>query len=610
MQRSVFLAAVAGLGLLALPAVTAAPAPAPAVATAVAGEDARLTAFLDAQFDEEMAASPELATELGSPMGNDRWDDSSDAGEARALVWRRASVAAMKAGFDRPKLSPEAQVNYDIWVLELERAELRAATRRYRPPYYSYLRPLHTGLANFLINVHNVASAADMRGYNARLRGIPALLDAGIARSRASAAAGIRAPKFQIERVIAGGAGLTAGAPFVAGKDSPLWADARAKVDRLRAGGSITAAEAEALLAETRAALLELKPALDRVTEWAQAELATAPEGRVGAGSLPGGAEFYAAALKLATTTDLDAAQIHKIGLAEVARLKADQDRLVRAAGFADRAAFLADRDKRFPTVAWTDELRADYLAKSNAAIAQVRALVPKYFNTLPAHRIEVIREPAFSEVPGGAAHAAAPSPDGARAGLVYVHMAGTIPNFARIPNLMCHEGVPGHVMQGDIQVRQSVGPKFRKSYGYVAFGEGWGLYAEALCREMGVYSNVGEEFANIDSELFRAIRLVVDTGLHAKGWSEDEAVKYMIEQGANPQQVKSEVRRYITNPGQATGYKIGMIKIVELRDRAEKALGRRFDIKGFHDLLIASGDQPLSILERRVDAWIAATRA
>jgi uncharacterized protein (DUF885 family) len=225
----------------------------------------------------------------------------------------------------------------------------------------------------------------------------------------------------------------------------------------------------------------------------------------------------------------------------------------------------------------------------------------------LPAYGIEVVREPAFSEVPGGAAHASQPSPDGKRPARTYVHLVGMRPDPAAMYTLMCHEAVPGHNTQGDIQVRQRGGPRFRSVTGYVAFGEGWGLYAEALCKEMGAFPDVAADFFRLDAELFRAARLVVDTGLHAKGWTEDQAVTYMNTTGRQPiERSRSEVRRYLTLPGQATGYKIGMIKIMELRARAEQKLGKKFDIKSFHDLLIASGSQPLSILERRVDEWVA----
>lgn len=609
MRRTILLSAVAAFAS-AVPLISTAEAQAPVAISQ--SEDARLYAFLDAEFAEELRERPQLATQLGMKEGMDRLDDISDSAALRRLEWRRGSVGRMKARFERAKLSPAAQTNYDIWALELDRAELAYRYRRYSPAFYSFLYSAHSRLPDFLINTHNVQDESDMRAYAARLRAMPAVLDEGIAQSRASEAAGVRAPKFQVERVIAGSRALIKGAPFEDGPDSPLWADAKAKVGKLRSGGKIAPAGADALLDETRAALLTIRPAYERVIAWGEAALPTAPAGRVGAVSIPGGLGWYAAALKLNTTTDLSADQIHRIGLSEVKRIEAEQDALARKAGFRDRAAYYADRERRNPPKPWTDALRADYLTKANAAIARARTLVPGYFNQLPAHRIEVVREPSFSEVAGGAAHAAAPSPDGARPGRVYVHLLGdnSDPAVDAIPDLMCHEGVPGHVMQGDIQVRQKSGPKFRQSARYVAFGEGWALYAEALCKEMGAYPDVASDFMRLEAELFRAARLVVDTGIHAKGWSEDRAVDYMVATGrASPDQGRSEVRRYITLPGQATGYKIGMLKIVEQRRKAERALGAKFDLKAFHDLLIGSGSLPLSILERDVDRWIASRK-
>jgi uncharacterized protein (DUF885 family) len=611
MKHTFGIGAAAALAILA-PAGAMAPAATAVVQQAgPVNEDARLTTFLDAQFAQELKFRPQLATRLGMKDGEDRLDDISDAAERQQLDWRRGSVAAMKAQFDRGKLSREGQVNYDIWALELDRAALGYKFRSYRPPFYSFLYSVHGRLPDFMINTHTVQDAADMRAYSARLRAIPAVLDTAIGQSRTSDAAGVHAPKFQIERVIAGSRALISGAPYGDGPDAPLWADAKAKVGKLQSAGKVTPAEADALLAETRTALLALQPAYGRVIAWAESELPTAPAGRVGAISLPGGADYYAAALKLATTTDMTAEQIHQTGLREVARIEAAQDLLAQKAGFKDRQAFYTDRDRLFPPVPWTDALRTEYLTKANAAVARARSLLPNYFGLLPAYRMEVVREPSFSEVAGGAAHAAGPSPDGVRPGRVYVHLAGVTADPAAIEDLMCHEGVPGHVMQGDIQVRQTAGPKFRKAYGYVAFGEGWGLYSEALCKEMGVYSDIPADFMRLDAELFRAARLVVDTGIHAKGWTEAQAIEYMTNTGRlPPQQAQSEVRRYITLPGQATGYKIGMLKIVALRQKAEQTLGPKFDIKGFHDLLIGSGSQPLSVLEQRVDDWIAARKA
>jgi uncharacterized protein (DUF885 family) len=582
----------------------------PAPVASANSEDARLTAFLDQVFDAQLKTRPQLATRLGLKEGEDKLDDISDAADLRQLQAMRDSVARMKAQFDRNKLSAAGQTNYDIYETELQRAELRYKYRKYQPPFYSFLYSIHSSLPNFLINTHQVKDAGDMKAYNARIRAIPAVLDTAIAQSKDSDAAGIRAPKFEIERVIGGSKTIISGAPFDNGADSPLWADAKKKVGKLVADGKATKAEADSLLADTRASLLAMKPGYDRVIAWANGELPTAPSGRVGAISLPGGTEWYAAALKLNTTLDLTADQIHQIGIAQVKEIEAEQDALAKQAGFADRNAFYADRAKKFPPQPWTDALRKQYLDAANAAIAHNRELLPMRFNNLPKYKVEVVREPSFSEVAGGAAHAAGPSPDGSRPGRVYVHLLGETEDPAAITDLMCHEGIPGHVMAGDIQIRQTNTPKFRKVGGYVAFNEGWALYSEELCKEMGAYPDAASDFQRLDAELFRAARLVVDTGIHSLGWTEDQAVDYLKQTARmSEDHARSEVRRYITLPGQATGYKIGQLEIFKLRDKAEKALGPKFDIKAFDDLIISDGSQPLPVLESRVDEWIASRK-
>src|SRR4051794_34239316 len=260
---SYFLLATAVVTLpLTVPVAAEQPIAAPVTANA---EDARLTAFLDAEFAQDLKLRPQLATRLGIKEGEDRLDDISDAGQLQRLEARRASVARMKAQFDRSRLSPKGQVNYDIWDTELQRMELQYKYRRYQPPFYSFLYSAHSQLPDFMINTHTVTDAADMRAYNARIRAIPAVLDMAIAQTRLSDAEGIRAPKFEIERVINGSKVITTGAPFDAGKDSPLWADAQAKVAKLRTSGKVSAADADSLLADSRSAILGLKPGYERV---------------------------------------------------------------------------------------------------------------------------------------------------------------------------------------------------------------------------------------------------------------------------------------------------------------------------------------------------------
>ncbi|WP_428333022.1 DUF885 domain-containing protein [Novosphingobium sp.] len=602
----------AGILMLLVTAASPALAAAPVAGSTAtqASEDARLTAFLDSEFATELTMRPQLATRLGLKQGQDQLDDISDAAMLHRLEWRRGSVARMKATFDPARLSPTGSANYAIWALELDRAELSYRFRRYQPPFYAFIYSLHNELPNFLINTHRVGDERDMVAYIARVRAIPAVLDTGIEQSRMSAAQGINAPRFEDERVVAGSRRMITGAPFDTGADSPLWSDARAKIAALVAAHTIDDATATRLTGEARDAILALAPAYGRVMTWAGQQLPGAPSGVVGAGSLPGGAQWYAAALRLNTNTDLDAATIHQTGLAEVARIENVENTLARKAGFADEAAMHAHMAVADRPVPWTDALRTARLARANAIVADNRAKLSAWFRALPAYATEVVREPAFSEVAGGAAHASFASSDGKRPGRVFLHMLGDTDSEDALPDLMCHEAIPGHLLQGDIQVRQTGTPLFRKGYGYVAFNEGWGLYAEELCREMGVYTTPAQELARLDGELFRAARLVVDTGIHAQGWSQDRAVAYLIATGHQTDAMaQSETRRYITLPGQATGYKIGMMRIMALRKKASDALGPRFDIRGFDDLLVGSGSIPLAVLDQQVDAWIAAQR-
>ncbi len=237
----------------------------PAPAATAAAEEARLTAFLDGEFAVELAFRPQFATRLGLKQGADRFDDISDEAALQARQWRRASVAGMQARFDRASLPAQAQVHYELWVQELERAELAYVYRRYQPPFHSYLYSVHSQLPDFLVNTHAVNDAEDLRNYAARVRALPAVLDTAMALSREAAAAGIRTPKFQIERVLAGSWLIVHGAPFDAGADSPLWADAKAKAAKLVASGKVAPSEANALLEQVREALMGLKPAYDRV---------------------------------------------------------------------------------------------------------------------------------------------------------------------------------------------------------------------------------------------------------------------------------------------------------------------------------------------------------
>ncbi len=609
MSRAV--AAVLGMTLLATPAgvVMIAAGPAAAQAPSQAAEAARFTAFLDNEYAEVLKASPQQATSQGSKEGQDKFNDLSEGAELKRLEWRRGSVAKIKAQFQRDKLPLESRISYDMWIDELDSAELSYKFRR-----YEYVAgTTGTALPNFLISSHLVDNSSDMVAFNARVMALGHAMDQVRERATAAAGDGIRMPRFQYERAIAESKKLISGSPFdVTGPDSPLWADAKAKVGKLQTAGKVTPDEAHALLDGTKQALLTgMKPGYERLIGWLQGDVANAPSGKVGAVTLPNGLAWYTTALKLQTRTDLNPDQIHTLGLSEVKRIQGEMDALAKTAGFKDREAYYAELARLDPPQPYNDANRAEVLRYSNELVANDRKHLSAMFNTLPIYGIEVVREPSFSEVPGGAAHTNGASPDGKRPGRVYLHMLGKTSARASLPDLMCHEGIPGHAMQGDIRVRQQAVPKFRLAARNAAFNEGWGLYSELLCKEMGVYPDVASDFMRLDGELFRAVRLVTDTGIHAQGWTEEQAIEYLRTTGHRSEDTaRAETRRYIVGPGQATAYKIGMIRILQLRTEAQKALGPKFDIKGFNDMIIASGSLPLSVLDMRVHEWVASQKA
>jgi uncharacterized protein (DUF885 family) len=600
-------AAVLALAVVpvAFPAASAAIASPPEASARAAILAERLRVFLDAEYAESLKFSPQQATSFGDKAGFDKLNDLSDAADLARLEWRRGSVQRLKAQFQRDTLPLEARISYDMWVDELDSAELAYTFRAYEFP----AAVSNTALPNFLISSHLIEQPSDMTAYNARVTALGHAMDQVLERAKASVAEGIRMPRFQYERAICESARLITGQPFDAsGADSPLWADAKAKIAKLQAAGKATPEQAQALLDGTRTALLTgMKPGYDRLIGWLQSDIAHAPSGKVGAVTLPNGLAWYAAALKLQTRTDLTADQIHALGLTEVKRIQGEMNTLANKAGFPDAEAYYKELQRLDPPQPYTDQNRAEILKYSNDLVADARTRLPAMFHLLPIYGIEVVREPSFSEVAGGAAHTNGASPDGKRPGRVYLNMLGKTPLRASLPDLMCHEGIPGHAMQGDIRVRQKDTPKFRLAARNAAFNEGWGLYSELLCKAMGAYPDTASDFMRLDGELFRAVRLVTDTGIHAQGWTEDQAVDYLKTVGHRSDDVAhAETRRYIVRPGQATAYKIGMIRIMQLRDEASKALGPRFDIRAFNDMVIASGSLTLGVLDMRVHEWIA----
>ncbi|WP_026296661.1 DUF885 domain-containing protein [Hirschia maritima] len=585
----------------------------------VQAESQRLNEWLDAKYEEQIAQSPIQLTFLGKDVDQDKIDDFSKEQEVRQLAWQKSKDAEMKASFEYDKLSTEAKTSYDIAAYQFELAE--AASQFTSNDYvFEQMNAVHGFFPQLLIAFHKVEDGEDMDNYLSRINESSRGMEQLIARSKENAASGVRPPYFSFELVIAEAKKIISGAPFdESGEDNAVWADAKSKIAKLLKDEKIDQAKANQLTADIQTALLEKwKPAYDALIAWQEEDKVNASSTAAGVGSLPAGVDYYNERLANQTTTKLTADEIHEIGLKEVNRLRSEMETIKVEFGFdgtlQEFFTFLRDEksDERlyYPN---TDEGRQGYIDDATAAIDKIKAVLPDYFGILPKADLEVRRVEAFREQPGAAQHYFPGTPDGSRPGIYYAHLSDMEAMPKReLEVIAYHEGLPGHHMQLSIAQELTDIPKFRTQARFTAYIEGWALYTEALAKEMpGTYEDSLSEFGRLGSEMWRAIRLVLDTGLHSKGWTEEQAIAYFQENSAiTTDQARSEVRRYMVLPGQATSYKIGMLKIQELRADAEKELGDKFDIRGFHDTVLGGGAVPLTILERRIDDWVATVKA
>jgi uncharacterized protein (DUF885 family) len=582
-------------------------APGPAAADPAA-EDARLLAFLDAAFDEAIGSSPETLTALGTKTDYNRLDDYTDAQAERQRALSEARLEVMKAQFDPDRLGPAGRLNYRLFEYNVMRGREQHRWRDYGFPMSTNGSPAGA-FPVFLINQHRVDSVADAEAYVARIRDTERAMREIGSRVRAQAAKGIVPPKFNFPPVRADARRAIAGAPFGAGPDSPLLADFRKKVGALDAPADIKArliADASAALSGPyRRAVGDMLATLDSIEPEAV--------GNSGAWSLPSGADYYASRLRAQTTTDLSADRIHQIGLDEVARIHREMEAIKAQVGFKGTLQqffqhIKTGRQYKYPN---TEAGRQQYLTDATAFIAQVMGKAPRWFRRLPKAPLEVRAVETWRQETASVAFYNRPSPDGSRPGIYYVNLADMNQVLKpQIEGISYHEGAPGHHFQIALQQELEGVPKFRRFGGYGAYSEGWGLYAERLGREMGFYEDPYSLFGHLSLELWRAVRLVTDTGLHSKRWTREQAIRYFQDNSLlSERDIVKEVERYINNPGQATSYKIGQLKIVELRERAKQALGTRFDIRDFHAAVLENGPLPLDILEQQVEAYIAANK-
>jgi len=585
--------------------VASAPATQAAPAASTAAEDTRLLAFLDAAFDAQVALSPEYLTSLGSRQDYDRLGDYTLESEARSLALAERQLAEMRARFDPANLGPSARLSYELFERQVERDRASARFDAYSFPVSTNGTPAGS-IPVFLINQHKVASVSDAEAYIARLRDSERVMRETVAVMRQQAEMGIVPPAMVFEPATADARSILEGAPFTDGADNPVWADFQAKVNTL----SISDTEKARLLGEGRAALTG--PFRDGVEALIAGIAAIEPlaEGNQGAWSLPDGDAYYASRLAASTTTDMTADQIHEIGLSQVAAIRREMEAVKDEIGFTGTLEefFAALRTDPAYKYANSDAGRERYLEEARTLIANVMAKAPDYFERLPRAELEVRAVEPFRQDTAAVAFYNRPAPDGSRPGIFYVNLADmTQVNRIQTDAIAAHEGAPGHHFQIARAQELEGLPKFRRFGGYGAYVEGWALYSERLADEMGVYATPEQRFGMLSLQIWRAIRLVLDTGIHSKRWSREQAIDYFRANSPNSERdIAKEVDRYINNPGQATSYMIGQLKIADLRARAERELGTRFDIRAFHEAVLSEGALPLDALEDQVDRYIA----
>ncbi|WP_338502000.1 DUF885 domain-containing protein [Sphingomonas kaistensis] len=591
----------------AAPAEAAAPAPAP-----IPARNAALAAFFEEYDKANLDQSPLSKAYRGIKDADyGKWDEFTDAADERDRALDLRYLAELRQRFPRASLSPEDQLSFDLFEYRIARSE---SVRPYRKNglVFDQMNGAQSDGPAFLINIHKVDTVADAEAYVSRITAIATFLDQALAEAKAREANGVLAPRWVYPYVIADSRNLIRGAPFDRGADNDLWADFKTKVGKLDADA---ATKARLIEAGRTAMVRDLKPAYSRVITAMQAQQAKAGTDD-GIWRFPNGAAEYQARLKFYTTTDLTPDQVHDLGLAQVARIHGEMTALKDRVGFKgslqDFFKFMRE-DKRFyyPNTAAGRQM---YLDESLKAQAQVQAALPRFFGRLPKAPLLVKPVEAFREKSAGKAFYQDPPPDGSRPGTYYVNLydMNDMPS-TEVEALFCHEGIPGHHLQGALLSELGKGevPPFRQFSGYTATDEGWGLYAEKLCKEMGLYQDPYRDFGRLQLELHRAIRLVVDSGIHHKRWTRERAIKYVEDNSADAKGgIVKAIERYIVYPGQATAYMVGKLKIEELRAKAKAQLGAKYDDRQFHDTILLAGSMPLNMLEARVDEWIARTKA
>ena len=567
------------------------PAARAATSAPVAARVAALHTLLDEQWQYTLRTSPEFASILGDRRYNDRLSDGSQRSIDAQLAKNREFLRRFEA-IDTTGFPEQERLNRDLMILNLRQGVEAEKFREWEMPVNQFIG-LHIDLPQLVTSLP-FETVKDYTDYIARLKQVPRVFRETTAQMRKGMADGLMPPRILLEQVVTQADNLAKQKP----EDSPF------AIPTAKFAKTIPEAQRARLRTAVLAAIRDsVLPTYVTFTNFVRDEYA--PKGRtdIGVWALPMGAERYAAAVRRMTTTEMTPAEIHELGLREVARIESEQLAIAKRLGFADLKSF-RDSLPRIPSL--HPKSREQILDEYRTYESQMWAKLPTLFGRLPKAKLEILPIEPFREKEASTSYNQG-TPDGSRPGHVFVNTYDYA-NQLTINNesTAYHEGVPGHHMQISIAQELPALPPFRQQGNYTAFIEGWALYSERLGKEVGFYTNPYNDYGRLDDEMLRAIRLVVDTGIHDKHWTREQVVQFFRDHSSSADAgIQSETDRYIAWPAQALAYKVGQLTILRLREQAKQQLGDRFDIRAFHDEVLGAGALPMDVLERRMTAWV-----
>jgi uncharacterized protein (DUF885 family) len=562
--------------------------------------------WLAVQFKKDLARDPQMQTSMGSKENYGAWTDISSEYDLESKKLAESRLEYLRDSIGKEPLEGQDKLSYDLYYQKQKQEIANFDYRLYTYPV-NQMHGMQSEIPAFLINQHRIDNVADARAYISRLKGIQPLFEQLSINLKLRESNGIVIPRFVFTHVLKDSRNVIDGYPFTESKyNSTLFEDFTAKIATLKLAKEVE----KQLIADVKQALLnEVKTGYQTLIAKLedQQQRATAEDG---VWKLPKGEEFYEFALKRTTTTDMTSDEIHQLGLTEVARIHREMEVIMNKVKFEGSLQDFFKFMREDPQFYYTDDEKgkAAYLKKATSIIDDMNGDLDELFLTKPKADIKVQAVEAFREASAGKAFYEQPAMDGSRPRIYYANLyhMEAMPSY-QMEALAFHEGIPGHHMQIAIAQELEGIPDFRKHSFYTAYVEGWGLYSEKIPKEIGKYQDPYSDFGRLAMELWRACRLVVDTGIHAKKWTREEGIMYYVDHTPNAESdAVKMVERHIVMPSQATAYKVGMNKILELREKAKAALGDQFDIKEFHDVILTKGALPLKVLEDQVVDYIS----